>query len=425
MRFSRLEDWLSWQETLHPTAIDLSLDRLRRTLGRLGWRTPSCPVITVAGTNGKGSSVALLNRILTGAGYRVGTFTSPHLIRYNERITIADREISDASLLIAFERIDAARGEETLTFFEFNALAALLVFESANLDAIILEVGMGGRLDAVNVVDADVAIVTSIALDHVDWLGPDVETIAREKAGVFRAKRPAIFGSRTMPQTIAAHAESIQAQLLRLGIDFDYARGESQWTWWDARGNELDELPPPALIGDIQFDNAAAVIQALHSLKDRLPFTREAIERGLRDVSLRGRFQIFEGPVEWIVDVAHNPAAAAALAAQLAERAVEGRSIAVCGILADKDIESVAQQLDGSFDEWIIAGLQGGRALPSTALAERLRAQGANVVATADTVAAACDVARTRAKNGDRVVAFGSFLTVGPAIEWIRECRSA
>ena len=425
MRFSRLEDWLSWQETLHPTAIDLSLDRLRRTLGRLGWRTPSCPVITVAGTNGKGSSVALLNRILTGAGYRVGTFTSPHLIRYNERITIADREISDASLLIAFERIDAARGEETLTFFEFNALAALLVFESANLDAIILEVGMGGRLDAVNVVDADVAIVTSIALDHVDWLGPDVETIAREKAGVFRAKRPAIFGSRTMPQTIAAHAESIQAQLLRLGIDFDYARGESQWTWWDARGNELDELPPPALIGDIQFDNAAAVIQALHSLKDRLPFTREAIERGLRDVSLRGRFQIFEGPVEWIVDVAHNPAAAAALAAQLAERAVEGRSIAVCGILADKDIDSIAQQLHGSFDEWIIAGLQGGRALPPAALAERLRAQGANVVATADTVAAACDFARTRAKTGDRVVAFGSFLTVGPAIEWIRERRSA
>ncbi|HEY8540206.1 MAG TPA: Mur ligase family protein, partial [Steroidobacteraceae bacterium] len=184
-RFSRLADWLSWQETLHPRSIDLGLERLERTLDRLGWAKPKCPVITVGGTNGKGSCVALLSRILSDAGYRVGTFTSPHLRRYNERITVAGREISDASLVAAFERIDAARGSDTLTFFEFNTLAALLAFETAGLDAIVLEVGMGGRLDAVNVVDPDVAVITSVALDHCDWLGADIETIGAEKAGIF------------------------------------------------------------------------------------------------------------------------------------------------------------------------------------------------------------------------------------------------
>src|SRR5690606_8309196 len=194
-----LADWLRWQESLHPSTIDLGLERMRRTLERLQWRAPACPVITVAGTNGKGSTVALTARILRAAGYRVGTFTSPHLIRYNERIVIDGREVSDASLVAAFERIDAARGDDTLTFFEFNTLAALLVFDTACLDAIVLEVGLGGRLDSVNAVDADVAVVTSIALDHCDWLGSDLEAIGREKAGIFRSGKPAIYGSREMP----------------------------------------------------------------------------------------------------------------------------------------------------------------------------------------------------------------------------------
>ena len=419
MRFSRLADWLSWQETLHPTAIDLGLDRLRRTLVRLEWSPPKCPVITVAGTNGKGSCVALLNRILASAGYRVGTFTSPHLVRYNERITIDGREISDESLVAAFQRIDAARGDETLTFFEFNALAALLIFDTANLDAIILEVGMGGRLDAVNVVDADVALVTSIALDHTDWLGPDVESIAREKAGIFRAKRPAVFGSRAMPAPIATRAAEVGTQLLRLGIDFDYARGDTQWTWWDSHGTEFDELPPPALYGEMQFDNAAAVLQVLRCLQDRLPTNRQAIEAGLRELSLAGRFQVFPGLIEWILDVAHNPAAATSLAAQLSTREAQGRTLAVCGILGDKDIESIARALSSTFDEWIVAGLSGGRAVAPTTLAERLRKLGANVVASADSVADACRLAQHRARSGDRIVVFGSFLTVGPAIEWL------
>jgi dihydrofolate synthase/folylpolyglutamate synthase len=362
----------------------------------------------------------MLNRILASAGYRVGTFTSPHLLRYNERITIDGREIADASLIAAFERIDTARGEETLTFFEFNTLAALLVFETASLDAIILEVGLGGRLDAVNVVDADVALVTSIALDHCDWLGADVESIGREKAGIFRPKRPAVFGSRSMPQTIAAYTQEIGSQLLRLGIDFDYARAPTHWTWWDSQGTEFDELAPPALYGETQFDNAAAVLQVLRCLHDRLPITREAIETGLREVSLPGRFQVFPGSIEWILDVAHNPAAATTLAAQLATREAAGKTLAVCGILSDKDIEGIGRALGSSFDQWIVAGLAGARAVEPNLLAERLRMIGANVVASAETVADACRVAQQQAGDGDRIVVFGSFLTVGPAIEWLR-----
>src|SRR4029453_17949499 len=219
-----LPDWLSWQEKLHPSTIDLGLARMQRTLQRLQWRAPKCPVITVAGTNGKGSTVALTSRILAEAGYRVGTFTSPHLLRYNERIVIDGREVSDASLVAAFERIDAARSDDTLTFFEFNTLAALLVFDTAGVDAMVLEVGLGGRLDSVNAVDADVAIVTSISLDHMDWLGPDVESIGREKAGIFRAGRPAIFGSRTMPESIAEVARELGTPLYRLGHDFEWSR---------------------------------------------------------------------------------------------------------------------------------------------------------------------------------------------------------
>src|SRR5688572_848994 len=356
-----LSEWLRWQETLHPSAIDLGLDRMRRTLARLGWQQPKCPVVTVGGTNGKGSTVALTSRILAEAGYRVGTFTSPHLLRYNERIVLDEREVSDASLLAAFERIDAARGSDTLTFFEFNALAALLIFETAGLDAIVLEVGLGGRLDGVNVVDADVAIVSSIALDHCDWLGPDVETIGREKGGIFRGGRPAIFGSRAMPASIAEVAQQLGAPLYRLGADFDWRRSDGRWSW-RGRNSSYENLPSPALSGELQFDNASAVLCALECLSVRLRVTRGAIERGLTTVTLPGRFQVLPRSepvaIEWILDVAHNPAAAQALAAQLAARPTAGRTIAVCGILGDKDIEGVATALQASFDAWIVVGVQ-------------------------------------------------------------------
>ncbi|HET9446741.1 MAG TPA: Mur ligase family protein, partial [Steroidobacteraceae bacterium] len=304
-RFHRLADWLAWQETLHPNAIDLGLDRLQRTLDRLGWRRPACPIITVAGTNGKGSRVALAARIVREAGHRVGTFTSPHLLRYNERITIDGVEVADEALIDAFERIDVARGADTLTFFEFNAAAALLVVADARLDAVVLEVGLGGRLDAVNVVDADVALVTSIDLDHCDWLGHDRETIGREKAGVFRAGRPAIFGSRDMPASIRESAQQIGADLQRLGRDFDWVRSGDRWTWRGRAGEQRD-LPAPALHGEIQYNNAAAVLAALEALQLRLSVPRSAIERGLQTVTLPGRFQVMRQssprPIEWILD---------------------------------------------------------------------------------------------------------------------------
>lgn len=418
-----LADWLRWQETLHPSAIDLGLDRMRRTLQQLGWRQPSCPVITVAGTNGKGSTVALTSHILRAAGYRVGTFTSPHLIRYNERIVIDGREVSDASLVAAFERIDAARGADTLTFFEFNTIAALLVFDTAGLDALVLEVGLGGRLDSVNAVDADVAIVTSIALDHCDWLGPDVESIGREKAGIFRAGKPAIFGSRDMPASIGSVAQSLGTPLYRLGADFDWRHRGDHWSW-RGRSSSHDDLPRPALHGELQFDNASAVLCALDCLTTQLPITRAAIEAGLQSATLPGRFQVVQrtqpASTEWILDVAHNPAAAQALAGQLAARSTAGRTIAVCGILGDKDIDGIANVLRASFDEWIVVGLASARSVPVDDLAQRLAKAGAQVVKTAATVADGCEQARTMARAGDRIVVFGSFLTVGPALEWLQ-----
>ena len=331
---------------------------------------------------------------------------------------IDGREVSDASLVAAFERIDAARAADTLTFFEFNTLAALLVFETAGLDAIVLEVGMGGRLDAVNVVDPDVALVTSIALDHCDWLGGDLESIGREKAGIFRPQRPAVFGSRRMPESIEATAASLGADLLRLGRDFDWrVQGAGGWTW-RGRSCVLADLPPPALAGEIQFDNAAAVLCVLECLAKRLPHGRAAIETGLRDVRLPGRFQIVaRHGHEWILDVAHNPEAAKTLARQLAARPISGRTLAVCGILADKDIEGVGAALLDSIDTWVVAGLAGPRAVTPAHLAERLRRVGANVAAIADTVIAACSAAQSLAAPGDRIVVFGSFLTVGPALE--------
>ena len=416
-----LSDWLAWQETLHPNAIDLGLDRLQRTLDRLGWQRPACPVITIAGTNGKGSCVALTARILREAGYRIGTFTSPHLLRYNERVAIDGVEVSDEMLMAAFERIDAARGDDTLTFFEFNAAAALLVFAEAQPDAVVLEVGMGGRLDAVNVVDADVALVTSIDLDHCDWLGHDRETIGREKAGVFRAGRPAIFGARDMPASIRDAAQRIGADLQQLGRDFDWVRTGERWTWRGRAGEQRD-LPAPALHGAIQYDNAAAVLAAL-AAEPRLSVPRSAIERGLQTVKLPGRFQVVRQtsprPVEWILDVAHNPAAAHTLATQLAAERRKGRTIAVCGVLSDKDVEGIVSELRNSFDTWVIVGLQGARALAPDALATRVENVGANVEAVAADVVAGCLAAQALAQAGDRIVVFGSFLTVGPALAFL------
>lgn len=419
MAFSSLSEWLSWQESLHPNAIDLGLDRLRRTLERLQWRRPACPIITVGGTNGKGSTVAMLTRILGEAGYRVGTFTSPHLADYNERIVIGGKQVSDASLIAAFERIDVARGTDTLTFFEFNTLAALLIFETAGLDAMVLEVGMGGRLDAVNIVDADLALITSVGLDHCEWLGTTVEAIGREKAGIFRPGKPAILGAREMPASVQEVATQLGSEALQLGRDFEQQRAGDHWTW-RGRRTQYEALPPPSLAGEIQFDNAANVLAALECLSDRLPVTRERIVAGLRDTHLIGRFQVLGSGPRWILDVAHNPAAARVLAMHLRSSRGAGRTYAVCSMLGDKDIAGVAAELRDCFDGWITAPLGGPRAIASDVLAQRLRDAGVHVIAQADDVAAACAVAQQYVAAQDRVVVFGSFLTVAPALQWLR-----
>jgi len=419
MTLRTLAEWLSWQETLHPNTIDLGLERLTRVLVRLQWRRPVCPIVTVGGTNGKGSCVALLDSIWSAAGHRVGTFTSPHLVRYNERIRIAGREISDASLVAAFERIDAARGDISLTFFEFNTLAALLVFETAGLDVIVLEVGLGGRLDAVNCVAADIAVVSSIALDHCEWLGADVESIAREKAGIFRPGCVAVFGSRSMPRAIGAEAQRVGALLRRLGSDFDYNVTGASWVW---RGTQRQyaQLPPPALAGAMQFDNAAAVLTVVDELSYRLPLSRIAIDAGLRTVRLLGRFQVvnvFDS--EWLLDVAHNPAAAETLARNLSGRPCGGRTIAVCGMFADKDVRGVVAALVKQIDLWVVASVSGSRALAADALAHIVQDAGGAVASVARDVAAACEQAKLQARQGDRVLVFGSFYTVGPALQWL------
>jgi len=418
-RFDRLEDWLDWQQRLHPATIELGLDRVGRVLGRTGWRQPDVPVLTVGGTNGKGSTVALLDAVLRAAGRRVGTFTSPHLVDYRERIRINGAMVGVAPLIGAFERIADALGPDSLTYFEFNTLAALLLFERAELDAVVLEVGLGGRLDAVNVVDADVAIVASVGLDHVEYLGPDVESIGREKAGIFRAGRPAIFGSPAPPRSVREEATRIGAELFVRGERFDGRLLDDGKRWDFIVDGALvhGALPLPALPGRVQVGNAATALLALHQLADRLPLGRAAIDLGLHEVALPGRFQrlIDARGFEWVLDVAHNPAAARALADHLREMPVRGRTLAVCGMLGDKDVAGVIATLRSSIDAWYAATPEGPRAIDARELSKR--AQGADIeMRVGGEVASAMQLAAAAALAGDRIVVFGSFHTVGPAL---------
>jgi dihydrofolate synthase/folylpolyglutamate synthase len=420
VRFARVEQWLEWQQAAHPSAIDLGLERVTRVLERTGWRGLHGPVITVGGTNGKGSCVALLDSLLRAGGHRVGTFTSPHLVDYRERIRIDGDWVSDASLVTAFERIADALGHDSLTFFEFNTLAALLVFETAGPDAVVLEVGLGGRLDAVNVVAADVAVVVSVGLDHMEYLGPDVESIGREKAGIFRPGRAAICGMAAPPRSLLEVAGAIGARLQLRGRDFDGDQhADGSWDYRDARGR-LDGLPAPGLQGVAQVGNAATALAALRELAERLPLPRAAVERGLAGARLAGRFErrITSDGIEWVFDVAHNPDAAAVLAANLARHPVRGRTYAVCGMLADKDVPAVLDALRGRVDGWIAATTDGPRGLRDSELAARGAAIGIGM-RLGGPVPQAMQAAAGEARAGDRIVVFGSFHTVGPALSCV------
>jgi dihydrofolate synthase/folylpolyglutamate synthase len=417
MRYSTLADWLQWQETLHPNPVDLGLDRVRAVADTLGLLQPACPVITVSGTNGKGSAVAMYESVLTRAGYRSGAYTSPHLRRYNERIRIAGQQVADAALCESFARIDAARGPTTLTYFEFGTLAALDLFARSEVDVLVLEVGLGGRLDAVNIVDADLAHFGSIGIDHIEWLGNDRETIGAEKAGILRPGIAAVCADREPPASLLAAVRARSVRLTVLGRDFDWYSTDGGLRW--EQGETRVELPSIGLPGAFQCDNAATVVAGLMAIARRLPVSVDTLRDGLASVWLEGRFQHLDGPVATIVDVAHNPNAASILARALAAEAVSGRTLAVVAMLADKDVETVTGVMRPQIDRWYAASLGGSRGLSAQRLAERLQRGGAtDCVAIDADIIGVWEHAVTEAVPEDRIVVFGSFYAVGDFLNW-------
>jgi dihydrofolate synthase / folylpolyglutamate synthase len=412
-----LADWLELQQKSHASAIDLDLTRVRGVAQRMNLLPPACRVITVAGTNGKGSTVAYLDALFRAAGKRAGRFTSPHLMRYNERICVDGVEAGDQELIAAFEQVDAARGETTLTFFEYNTLAALEVFAKRAVEVAILEVGLGGRLDATNIVDADVGVVSSIGLDHVDWLGDSIEQIGREKAGIFRSGRPAVLGNASMPASVWQVIDAIGARAVAPGRDYHIRAHGDRWDF-DSERLTLRDLPLPSMDGAHQVGNAAAALAAIVYGEFDVTLTPEHVARVLRNVYVPGRFQRIPGDVEWILDVAHNVPAAETLRDNLRRLPHARRTFAICGILGDKDIRGITAALAPEVDVWILATLAGPRAVSAEQIAEQLPAN-ASVLARAADVAGACLLARTSARPRDRVLVFGSFLTVGPALEFL------
>lgn len=415
-RFDNLDDWLSWQEGLHFTSIELGLDRCKTVASKLDLLSPDFTVISVAGTNGKGSSVTMLNNILSTAGYHTGAYMSPHLVRYNERIRVDGQEIDDETLCESFTRIDQARGKISLTFFEFGTLAAIDIFQSQEIDVAIMEVGLGGRLDAVNILDADIALVTSIALDHQFWLGKDRESIAREKAGIFRSNRPAICSDPNPPKTLINYASELQADLSILGRDYVYSQTRDSWDWNTSK-HEYKNLPRPCLYNRYQTSNAAGVMMALESLPEHFTISEHAIHQGLKQFQLAGRFQRIEGEVEIILDVAHNQQAATILAENIQALDCSGKTHVVIGMLSDKDHTAVFTALDTIADSWWIVELDSPRATETSILIDELQKLGSGkpVQTYSDMATALDDVMNLTAKQ-DRIVITGSFLTVGAAM---------
>jgi dihydrofolate synthase/folylpolyglutamate synthase len=417
MRTDDLAAWLAHAERLHPSAIDMGLERVAAVRDAFGL-APDFVVITVAGTNGKGSTCALLDAVLREAGYVVGSYMSPHLVRYNERVRIDGVPVGDAALAAAFARVDAARGDIPLTPFEFGTLAAMVLFCEAGLDAAVLEVGLGGRLDAVNAFDADCAVLTGVGIDHVEYLGSTRESIGREKAGVFRAHKPAVCADPDPPACIAEEARRVGARLLQSGRDYALQSDDATWSLRLPDGELLRELPRPALVGDVQLHNAAAALVALHALGPRLPVDDAARRAGLANVQLAGRFQRIrrdDVAPEILLDVAHNPQAAERLAQMIDAHPVRGRTIALFAMLRDKDIAGTARALGGRVDEWCVAGIEHERRGATAAeLAAALDAAGVAVpVQRCPSVAEALGDALARATPDDRVLVFGSFVTVG------------
>lgn len=428
-----LDEWLALQESVHPKTIDMGLARVASVARALGVDKPSCPVITVGGTNGKGSTVTHIEAFLRAGGVTTGMFTSPHFIRYNERICVNGAEVGDAELVSAFERIESARGATTLTFFEYNTLAALLIFAERGVESMVLEVGLGGRLDASNLVDADVGVVCSIGFDHRDWLGDTLELIGAEKAGIFRPGRPAVLGTADMPRSVFATIDSIGARPIVAGKDFTWHVERKRWGY---RGLHLSlrDLPPSALAGSIQYRNCATALAAVEALGPgrlgaRFALDERAVSHALSTVRLAGRFQVVpgsgindSGPGEWILDIAHNAPAAKIFAEHVRERSLPsrgGRTVAVVGILGDKDAAEIVGALTPLVDHWFLCSLPGPRGVSAEQLSQRLELP-SDKVTLAGSVEEGCIAARAATGPDDRVLVFGSVYTVGPALQWLR-----
>ena len=417
-----LPEWLAHCERLHPVTIDLTLDRVRRVRERLGLDL-QVPIFTVAGTNGKGSTCAMLEAILLQAGYRVAVYTSPHLIHFEERLRLNGQAVQAAALLPHFEAVESARGSESLTYFEFTTLALLRCVAAQPLDAVVLEVGLGGRLDAVNAFDTDCAIVTSIGIDHEAYLGPDRESIGREKAGIMRPGRPAIVGDPAPPASLVQHAQAIGADLWQFGLDFDYLGDRQQWSW-RGRTRRNPALAYPALRGANQLINASGVLAALESMNTRLPVPAQAVRSGLATVALPGRFQIVPGQPALVLDVGHNPHAAASLAVNLDQMGFYPRTHAVFGLMADKDVAGVVEPLLPLVHTWHCTDLPIARGARAQALADAVRAvqarqkpeERAPVTCHGDPAAALQHVL-AQADPADRILVFGSHHTVGGVMQ--------
>ena len=417
MRFNTLDQWLDWQTGLHPSEIELGLERVASVWHKLSPSGLSCPVVTVAGTNGKGSCVAMLDAIYRQAGYRVGTYTSPHLVRYNERIKLDGIAVDDQRICEAFAAVDRVRDEVTLTYFEFGTLAALYLFAQNKPDLVILEVGLGGRLDAVNIIDADLALITTIDLDHQAWLGETREEIGREKAGIMRPRRPVVLADPEMPDSLFEEAERVGAEVLWAGRDYQWRETAEGWRWQGPPESGEIDLPLPPLRGAGQLQNAAAAVMACLRLQSQLELDRSAISRGLETVQLAGRLHLLPGRPRVLLDVAHNRQAVAGLVESLDRMAPSARVLAVCGLLRDKDAFVVADLMKRRVQGWYLTDLQGDRGRRAETLAVQLRAAGVEgPIHTHSRAVDAFQSAHAAAREDDLILVFGSFIVVGDVL---------
>ncbi len=415
-----LSDWLSWLETCSPKEIDLGLERVQVVLERLALQRPG-HLLLVAGTNGKGSSVAMTQALLLASGEHVGAYTSPHVTHYNERIVVNGAEATDAQIIAAFERVEAARGDVPLTYFEYGTLAAMAIFAAAEVEVWILEVGLGGRLDATNVMDPTTAMITNVSLDHCDWLGADVESIAAEKAGVMRKGITVVFGAKDVPEAVLAQAAALDADLLVAGRDYEVSM-HSDGTWdWRGRTRSLQSLQPPGLCGTFQIGNAAAVLSMLDAAGFSAIFDAAFVNNVLPGLSLTGRAQrVVKDDINWLLDVAHNPAAATVLAGILEASPVAGATTAIIGMLDDKDVAGMILPLRDQVDRWIAVTADSHRAVPANELARQIANLCDRACLVADSLPSAMEIARHDVAENDRILVTGSFFLVGPALKLLR-----